>query len=169
MNDYNIEVIRERYSLVPRTLVFIRRGDKYLLIHKKKKNSYGFGKMNGVGGHIEKGEEPFSSARREVLEETGLSINRLDLCAILFIDIGETPGIEVFVFRAENEGGQINQSDEGVLEWKSLDELRSSEHVLDDVPMLIDLCLNHEAGKMPQIVKYSYDDKRQLRIDNIKT
>ncbi len=125
--------------------------------------------MNGVGGHIEKGEEPFSSARREVLEETGLSINRLDLCAILFIDIGETPGIEVFVFRAENEGGQINQSDEGVLEWKSLDELRSSEHVLDDVPMLIDLCLNHEAGKMPQIVKYSYDDKRQLRIDNIKT
>lgn len=125
--------------------------------------------MNGVGGHIEKGEEPFSSARREVLEETGLSINRLDLCAILFIDIGETPGIEVFVFRAENEGGQINHSDEGVLEWKSLDEIQSSEHILDDVPMLIDLCLNHEAGKMPQIVKYSYDDKRQLRIDNIKT
>lgn len=169
MSDYNIEVIRERYSLVPRTLVFIRRGNEYLLIHKKKKNSYGFGKLNGVGGHIEKGEEPFSSARREVYEETGLSINELDLCAILFIDIGKTPGIEVFVFRAELEGGQINQSDEGILEWKSLDEIRSSEQVLDDVPMLIDLCINHKVGKMPQIVKYSYNDNARLRIDNIKT
>jgi 8-oxo-dGTP diphosphatase len=153
---------------VPRTLVFIRRGDEYLLIHKKKKNSYGFGKMNGVGGHIEKGEDPFTSACREVLEETGLTISQIELCAILFIDIGDTPGIEVFVFRAEYEGGQISQSDEGILEWKSLEEIRSIEQVLDDVPMLIDLCKNHKKGKSPQFVKYSYDEKGHLRIAIIK-
>jgi len=167
MNDYNIEVIRERYSLVPRTLVFIHRGEEYLLIHKKKKNSYGFGRMNGVGGHIERGEEPYASARREVVEETGLSIRQLDLCAILFIDIGETPGIEVFVFRAEYKGGLIKHSDEGLLEWKSIEEIRSDEQILDDVPMLIDICIQHEVGKMPQILRYSYNEKGQLRIDNI--
>lgn len=169
MNDYTIEVIRERYSLVPRTLVFIRRGNEYLLIHKKKKNSYGYGKMNGVGGHMEKGEDPYTSARREILEETGLSISQLDLCAILFIDIGDTPGIEVFVFRTEYDGGQIQQSDEGFLEWKTFEEIQSSEHILDDVPMLIELCIEHEVGRMPQIIKYSFDEKGQLRIDIIRT
>jgi len=106
---------------------------------------------------------------REVFEETGLTISQLELCAILFIDIGETPGIEVFVFRAEYEGGQINQSDEGILEWKSLEEIRSSEQVLDDVSMLIDICAQHEEGKIPQFVKYSYDEKGQLRIDYINS
>jgi 8-oxo-dGTP diphosphatase len=167
MNDYNIDVIRKRYALVPRTLVFIQRENEYLLIHKKKRNSYGFGKMNGVGGHMEKGEDPFASARREVLEETGLSINQLDICAILFIDAGDTPGIEVFVFRADYEGGQITQSDEGRLEWKTLEEINSSDQILEDVPMLIDLCNKHEVGKIPQFIKYSYDEKGQLRIDNI--
>jgi 8-oxo-dGTP diphosphatase len=167
MNDYNIDVIRKRYALVPRTLVFIQRENEYLLIHKKKRNSYGFGKMNGVGGHMEKGEDPFASARREVLEETGLSINQLDICAILFIDTEDTPGVEVFVFRADYEGGQITQSDEGRLEWKTLEEINSSDQILEDVPMLIDLCNQHEVGKIPQIIKYSYDEKGLLRIDNI--
>jgi 8-oxo-dGTP diphosphatase len=31
------------------------------------------------GGHVEEGEEPFQAAHRELLEETGLTVDRLDL------------------------------------------------------------------------------------------
>ncbi len=168
MKDYNIDVIRQRYSVVPRTLVFIRKEEQFLLIHKKKKDSYGFGKFNGVGGHIEKGEDPYSSARREILEETGLTIGSLELAAILFIDIGDTPGVEVFVFIAEYSGGEIKPSDEGSLSWKTLSEIKSSDQILNDLPMLIETCIEHRTGEKPQFIKYTYDENEAVRIDIIR-
>ncbi len=95
MQDYNIEVIRKRYQMVPRTLIFIEKGEQLLMLSKTKSTSFGYGKINGVGGHMEQGEEPSESARREILEETGLQVQKLELAAILFIDIHDTPGIQV--------------------------------------------------------------------------
>lgn len=46
---------------------------KYLLIKNKRSNHWGFPK-----GHIERGETKEETARREVLEETGLHINIID-------------------------------------------------------------------------------------------
>lgn len=46
---------------------------KYLLIKNKRSNHWGFPK-----GHIERGETETATAKREVLEETGLHINILD-------------------------------------------------------------------------------------------
>ena len=46
MSEYTIDVIREKYALVPRTLIFIRSGEKYLLIHKKK--IVGFVILSGI-------------------------------------------------------------------------------------------------------------------------
>jgi len=157
-------VIKNRYQMVPRTLVFIKKGGKYLLIHKKKPKSFGFNKMNGVGGHIERGEEPFESAQREIVEETGLVVGRLDLTAILFIDINSTPGIQVFVFKADYIQGEIEHSDEGELCWMSLDEIRNSGDVVSDIPELIEACEMHKSGAQPQIIKYIYENSDNLRI-----
>ena len=168
MSDYTIDVIRTRYSLVPRTLIFIRKGEHYLLIDKKKKDSYGYGKLNGVGGHIEKGEDPYGSARREIFEETGLKVDHLNLAAILFIDTEESPGIEVFMFGADFVGGELRHSNEGNLVWMKLDEIRSSSQVLEDVPLLIEICNHHKISKKPTILKYVYDENDKLRIDIIK-
>ncbi len=46
---------------------------KYLLIKNKRSNHWGFPK-----GHIERGETKTDTAKREVLEETGLHINIID-------------------------------------------------------------------------------------------
>lgn len=46
---------------------------KYLLIKNKRSNHWGFPK-----GHIERGENETATAKREVLEETGLHINIID-------------------------------------------------------------------------------------------
>jgi 8-oxo-dGTP diphosphatase len=100
MQDYNIDIIRTKYQMVPRTLVFIEKDEKILTLCKQKRDSFGFGKLNGIGGHIEQGEEPFESAKREIMEEADIQVKNLDLAAILFIDIG-IAGVEVFVFKAE--------------------------------------------------------------------
>ncbi len=158
--------LNSRYQMVPRTLIFIKKGGEFLLIHKKKPESFGFKKLNGVGGHIEKGEDPFESAQREILEETGLVVGGLDLCAILFIDINSIPGIQVFVFKADYQEGEIEHSDEGELSWMSLLEIQNSAEVVSDVPELIRVCEAHEPRTQPLIIKYIYANSGELRIVN---
>lgn len=164
MEDYNIKVIREKYQLVPRTLVFIEKYDKILMLDKTKKDSYGYDKINGVGGHIERGEEPFESARREVEEESGLKVKELDLAAILFIDINDTPGVQVFVFKAAYAGGNVKDSDEGRLEWMTREQILENDRKLKDLPLLLEIIDKHKENTPPVMVKYIYDEKGQLRI-----
>jgi len=166
MEINKIDTQKYRYQFVPRTLVFIKNNDKYLLIHKRRRNSFGFNKFNGVGGHMEKGEEPFESACREIAEETGLKINSLELTAILFIDTISAPGIQVFVFKAEFLNGEIAHSDEGILNWMTYAEIKDNKDVVSDVPELIQICETHNRGSKPQIIKYLYNDFGELRIVN---
>ncbi len=161
---YNKEILHTRYQLIPRTLVFIRRENRYLLIHKRKKNSFGFEKLNGIGGHIEKAEEPYESALREIKEETGLIVKNLALAVIVFIDIGSVPGILMFVFSAEYESGNIIASEEGELLWKDKSAIEKEKNVVKDVPYLIELTENHLQGAPPKIIKYLYNDEGELRI-----
>ena len=164
MEEYNIDVIRTKYQLVPRTLIFIHNDNKILFLKKQKKASFGYGKLNGVGGHIERGEEPFESARREICEEAGITVDNLDLAAILFIDINDTPGIQVFVFRADYKDGEVRESEEGLLSWMTEEEILNSDEAVKDLPFLLDIAKKHKKGTPPAMVKYIYDDEEQLRI-----
>jgi 8-oxo-dGTP diphosphatase len=162
--EYNEETIRSKYMLVPRTLVFICDEDKYLFIHKKKEDSFGYEKLNGIGGHIEKGEEPYESAMREIFEETGLVVTGLSLAAIVFIEIGINPGILMFVFSAMYKGGYPMSSEEGDLVWIHKDEIPLNQDIIKDVPFLIDVVENHVNGQQPKFIKYLYDQNKELRI-----
>ena len=41
----------ERYMLIPRTAIFVRRGDSYLLLKGAPTKRLWAGKFNGLGGH----------------------------------------------------------------------------------------------------------------------
>lgn len=60
--------------LVPRVGVgvLIKRSDKFLL--GKRKGAHGSGSWAPPGGHLDFGEDVIDCAKREVLEETGLSV-----------------------------------------------------------------------------------------------
>lgn len=164
MENNHGKIIKNRYQFIPRTLVFIKDKDKYLFIQKKNRDSFGFNKLNGVGGHIEKGEEPYEAARREITEETGLHVNNLELAAILFIDINQNPGIQVFVFKSDHFQGNIKQSDEGELQWISVKEIKKNDKFVWDAAKLIEICEKHTIGSHPKIIKYVYNDSGKLRI-----
>ena len=60
------------------TLCYIEKDNKYLMMHRvKKEKDINKDKYIGVGGHFEYGESPDECLKREVMEETGLTINHL--------------------------------------------------------------------------------------------
>jgi 8-oxo-dGTP pyrophosphatase MutT (NUDIX family) len=62
------------------TLVFITAGDRVLLGLKKR--GFGAGRFNGFGGKVEHGEGIEVAAKREVLEECGITVLELEKRAV---------------------------------------------------------------------------------------
>lgn len=120
---------RGRYTLVPRTLIFLQREHEVLLL-RGAAHKWFAGRYNGVGGHVEPGETIIEAAAREVREETGASPTHLRLRAVIHIT-GE-PGVLLFVFTGALEGDIRPTTDEGTLEWVSL-------ATLEHVPLVADL------------------------------
>ena len=59
------------------TLCYIEKDDKYLMMHRvKKENDINKDKWIGIGGHFEADESPEECLLREVKEETGLILTK---------------------------------------------------------------------------------------------
>ncbi len=100
------------------TLVHIDNGDSWLMLHRVKKvNDVNKDKWIGVGGGFWENESPEDCARREVYEETGLTVGRLSLRAVVTFVIEGGECEQMFVFTTSDYTGKIKECDEGVLEW----------------------------------------------------
>ncbi len=153
--------MHDRYKLIPRTAIFVRRGDEYLLIKGAPTKKLWAGKYNGIGGHVERGENIFFSAQRELLEETGLLAD-LWLCGTIIVDAGET-GICLFVFCGENARGELKASEEGTVEWLKKDAVLNLPTV-EDLPILLDRIDRMQRGDPPFSARSYYDDDDKLKV-----
>jgi 8-oxo-dGTP diphosphatase len=138
---------KARHLATPRTLVFLRRGGRVLLLEGGPAKWFA-GKLNGVGGSVEAGEDVMSAALRECGEETGLRPERLDLAAV--VHVTADPVVLLFVFVGDAPTGDARESDEGKLTWLRDDELAAARARL--VPDLVDLLprlLARRAGDPP--------------------
>ena len=137
-----------RYAVIPRTLTFLLDGGDVLLLRGAPTKRLWAGRLNGVGGHVEPGEDVVASARREVLEETGLAAEDLALRAVVHVG-GEPPlpGILFFVFLGRAPSRRTRPSPEGALEWHPLAALPAGEMVAD-LPTLLPRVLRAPAGEV---------------------
>jgi 8-oxo-dGTP diphosphatase len=153
-----------RYTIIPRTLSFLLSGGDVLLIRLPEDGSAWSGCLNGVGGHIEQGEDPLSAARREIVEETGISPLGLTLSGVVIVDIGSKTGVGLYVFIGKApDGAEIRAGQEGTPEWISLKALEQHD-VVEDLPALIPRALTSYKENMPFSAVYTYDQEGNLSI-----
>lgn len=105
------------------TLVHLEQDGKYLMLHRtKKEGDYNKDKWIGVGGKFEPRESPEDCARRETLEETGLTIGDMSyrgIVTFIYRDITEY----MHLFSSIDFSGEMKNCDEGDLEWVDIDRI----------------------------------------------
>nr|WP_263323508.1 8-oxo-dGTP diphosphatase [Neobacillus sp. Marseille-Q6967] len=118
------------------TLCFVVKGEVVLMLLREKEPNKG--KWNGVGGKIDPYETPLESCKREVWEETGLNIRNPVFRGIIALD-----GIEsIYVYVCDEFEGEILASNEGILEWKSLNWILTSNEAVENIPLFIEEVLD---------------------------
>lgn len=152
-----------RYSLIPRTLIFLRKNEQVLLIKGAPHKRLWANRYNGLGGHIEPGEAALSAARRELQEEAGLVAPSLRLCGVVMVDTGQAPGVGLFIFTGEWAGGELRASPEGSLEWISSLALEGLP-LVEDLPLLLPRVLAHQPGDPPFSAHSWYNTGGRLQM-----
>lgn len=100
------------------TLCYLERGDEYLLLHRTKKEAdENRDKWIGVGGKFEDRESPEDCMRREVLEETGLTVTSYRYRGIVTFVSDCYPTEYMHLFTANGWTGTEKICDEGDLAW----------------------------------------------------
>lgn len=153
-----------RYKIIPRSLTFLRHEDEILLIRHLGADHPWIGKFNGIGGHIEVGEDPLSAAKREVHEESGLEPIQIRLCGVIHINIGENHGIGLYVFMGNVENKGTSSSSEGEVIWVPFSKINTLP-VLEDVPSIIEECMKCYNSSAVFSWAYRFDSQGGLIIE----
>lgn len=110
------------------TLCYLEKDDSYLMLHRvSKKNDINHDKWIGVGGHFEHAESPEDCLKREVQEETGLTLNSFEFRGIVTFVSDDSEAEYMHLFTSKDFYGEMRECDEGKLEWVKIDKIESLE------------------------------------------
>lgn len=145
------------------TLCFIEKDDSYLMLNRIKAPNMGL--WNGVGGKLELGEDKILGIKREILEETGLSINKVNYHGEVYWYSGDFIG-GMYVFTAkfpENINFQVPREDsEGLLAFKSKNWIFHQENkgVISNIPIFLE---KMQVSKELLRFDFYYDEKENIK------
>ncbi|MFN5059882.1 MAG: NUDIX hydrolase [Chloroflexota bacterium] len=119
------------YTPIVATLGYIMSpdGTQVLMVHRNARpDDLHFGKYNGLGGKLDSHEDAAAGMAREIMEEAGITIDRMTLRGTL-----NWPGFGKneedwfgFVFRIDGwSGTPFTSNPEGALEWVPVAQLQS--------------------------------------------
>ncbi len=108
------------------TLCHIEKDGCYLMLHRiKKENDLNRDKWVGIGGKFEDKESPEECNLREVYEETGLTLKGAEYRGIVTFVSDKWETEYMHIFYSDSFSGEVEDCDEGVLEWVKKERLFS--------------------------------------------
>ena len=150
--------------LIPRTLIFVTHKDEVLLFKGAADKRLWADHYNGIGGHVEPGEDVLSAARREFQEETKLPPPKLWLCGIITINTGKHIGVGIYVFRGEaHQKKTLQPTKEGTPAWIRQKNVASLP-LVEDLYTILPKVLAMRKNEPPFSAHYHYDEQDQLVI-----
>ena len=145
------------------TLCYIRKDNKYLMLYRnKKENDPNAGKWIGVGGKIKLGESADACMKREVLEETGLTVTDYHYYGVIRFYSDQWGTELMYLYSADAFEGKVKICDEGTLKWIEQSELmqlpmwEGDRHFLQamlDGKEQINMSLYYEGDKLVKVIK----------------
>lgn len=110
---------------IPTVLVYAVRGTQVLLMRRNKEPNLGL--WIAPGGKIELDESPHDAARREMLEETGLTVDEL-MWRGFCTEVSPLPNWQwmLFIYVTRSFSGELKADErEGELAWIEIDRYLS--------------------------------------------
>lgn len=147
-----------KYTPIVGTLGYILHpnGEEVLLMHRiAREEDDQFGKYNGLGGKMEPTEDVATCMKREILEESGLTVEEMEMRGTLnwtgFGPKGEDWMGFIFLI-TRFSGTPFEKCPEGNLEWVKLDQVNSLPMWAGDrhfLPLIFDQDPRPFHGYMP--------------------
>ena len=127
--------------MINTTLCYIEKNNSYLMLHRtKKEKDVNKDKWIGIGGKFEEGESPFDCIMREVREETGFILNKVEYRGLVTFVSRTSDGVEPYyelmhVFWSDDfsmpgdpDSNVLPECDEGELEWVPKEKMNDLPH-----------------------------------------
>lgn len=162
--DQGADAIEGRWLVIPRTLCFVFHDDTLLLMKRAAHRRVFPNYYNGLGGHLERHEDPASCASREIKEESGLEVTNLRLRGVYNIDATHNTGIVLYIFTAQSDTTKLNYShDEGILYWVPINEIHQLK-LVEDLEVILPKILEMGDCTIPFSAHLSYDKDDKLMM-----
>ena len=150
--------------MINTTLCYITRGNEVLMLHRvKKEQDINKDKWIGIGGKFLPEESPDDCLLREAKEETGLTLTSYRCRGVVTFLNDYCEGEYMYLFTADGFTGQLQDCDEGDLQWISRDFLNQLPKWEGD-QIFLDL-LWQDAPFFLLTLRYSGDQLQEAILD----
>jgi 8-oxo-dGTP diphosphatase / 2-hydroxy-dATP diphosphatase len=98
-----------------------------------KKRGFGEGRWNGFGGKVHEGETIEEATKRELEEESGIKVEKIDKRGVLVFEFeGNPEKLEMHIFSSNTFSGEPIETEEMKPQWFSLDKIPHDSMWPDD-------------------------------------
>jgi 8-oxo-dGTP pyrophosphatase MutT (NUDIX family) len=160
-------------QLQPSVTIFLHHQGKYLIIHRWNNGKVDSGRLNGVGGKVEPGENYLQAVIRETQEETGYEIQTKDIsfCGLARTRDGYAVDWLVAFFRVEVPNKKIpigDQCREGKFLWLKPEEVFTQGiELVDDLHYLLEKVDENKEIFFAHIQLDEQEKVKEIKIDSL--